>query len=370
LLAAGSRHPLEIEQMGEHLLAGELGVEAEVLRQVAEPAAQRLRVGQDVRAVQLDAARGRLEEAGEDPHEGGLAGAVGSEQAEHPGRDVEIDSLQGRHRARVDFHQVADGQHARDPPCGLYAGCSTRVTLSARGADSMIPTMKTSKPSRRSSVAVLSCLSAALLLGSMRPALAADAPADPPAARPDFQKENAAWRQDRDKGLRDENGWLTLVGLYWLDEGENKIGSDAGNKVIFPEGKAPAVAGTLVRHGKEVRLNPAPGAGITVDGKPVTAPLDLKVDAQGKPTLLHLGSVSFFVIQRGDKVGIRMKDSQSPALASFRGLDYFPLQTTWRVEARFEPHQPAKKIPIANVLGQVADEESPGSVVFDWQGKT
>jgi len=230
--------------------------------------------------------------------------------------------------------------------------------------------MKTSKPSRRSSVAVLSCLSAALLLGSMRPALAADAPADPPAARPDFQKENAAWRQDRDKGLRDENGWLTLVGLYWLDEGENKIGSDAGNKVIFPEGKAPAVAGTLVRHGKEVRLNPAPGAGITVDGKPVTAPLDLKVDAQGKPTLLHLGSVSFFVIQRGDKVGIRMKDSQSPALASFRGLDYFPLQTTWRVEARFEPHQPAKKIPIANVLGQVADEESPGSVVFDWQGKT
>jgi uncharacterized protein (DUF1684 family) len=225
----------------------------------------------------------------------------------------------------------------------------------------------TPKPSIRRLATVLTTV---LLAASLRPALAADAPADPPAARPDFQKENAAWRQERDKGLRDENGWLTLVGLYWLDEGENKIGSDAGNKVIFPEGKAPAVAGTLVRHGKEVQLNPAPGAGITVDGKPVTAPLNLQVDAQGKPTLLHLGSVSFFVIQRGDKMGIRMKDSQSPALAAFRGLDYFPLQMSWRVEARFEPHKPAKKIPIANVLGQVSDEESPGSVVFDWQGKT
>src|SRR5262249_1164111 len=115
---------------------------------------------------------------------------------------------------------------------------------------------------------------------------------------------------------------------------------------------------------------PAPGAGITVAGKPVTAPLDLAVDAQGRPTQLHLGSVSFFVIQRGEKVGIRMKDSRSPALAAFRGLDYFPVQTAWRVEARSEPYTPAKKIPIANVLGQVNDEESPGAVVFEHAGKT
>lgn len=219
------------------------------------------------------------------------------------------------------------------------------------------------------STAAVSFLSAALLLAALRPAGAADSPSAQ-TVKPDYQHEIAAWRQDRDKGLRDQNGWLTLVGLYWLDEGENKIGSDAGNKVIFPEGKAPAVAGTLVRHGKEVQLQPAPGAGITVAGKPVTAPLAVQADPQGKPPVLQLGSVSFFVIERGDKVGIRMKDSQSPALAAFRGLDYFPLQPTWRVEARFEPYTPAKKIPIANVLGQIADEDSPGAVVFDWQGKT
>jgi uncharacterized protein len=193
------------------------------------------------------------------------------------------------------------------------------------------------------------------------------------APEPAYQKEIAAWQQDRDKGLRDENGWLTLVGLFWLDEGENKIGSDAGNKVIFPEGTAPAVAGSLVRQGKEVRLVPAPGApgaGLTVDGKPVTAPLTLAKDAEGKPTLMHLGSLTFFIIERGDKVGVRVKDSKSPALAAFHGLDYFPVQPAWRVNARFEPYKPAKKIPIANVLGQISDEDSPGAVVFDWQGKT
>jgi uncharacterized protein (DUF1684 family) len=215
-----------------------------------------------------------------------------------------------------------------------------------------------------------------LLLGSLRPVAADDPPKSP--EKPDYPHEIQAWHQERDKGLRDENGWLTLVGLYWLDEGENKIGSDPGNKVILPEGRSPAVAATLVRQGKEVRLKPAPGAGITIDGKAVTEPRVISGDPSGdagksgaeKPAILHLGSLTFFVIQRGDRVGVRVKDSKSPALAAFRGLEYFPVQPPWRVEARFEPYKPAKKIPIANVLGQVSDEDSPGAVVFDWHGKT
>ena len=210
---------------------------------------------------------------------------------------------------------------------------------------------------------------AAVLACAVRPALAAEAVKE--AAQPDYQHEMEAWRADRDKGLRDENGWLTLVGLFWLDEGENKVGSDAGsNRVILPEDKAPALAGTLVRHGKEVKLNPAPGGGITVEGKPVTEPLALTRDATGKPTLLQLGSLTLFVIERGDKVGVRVKDSRSPALAAFRGLDFYPVHPAWRIDARFEPYKPAKKVPIANVLGQVTDEDSPGAVVFDRQGKT
>jgi uncharacterized protein len=220
-----------------------------------------------------------------------------------------------------------------------------------------------------------------LALAAARPGLAAG-PANGPAAGKAaaaaqaqvpggdaYRQEIEHWKETREAGLRREDGWLTLVGLFWLDPGENRFGSGAGNRVIFPEGTAPAVAGTLVRHGKEVTVQAAPGAGLTHDGKPVDT-LALKSDAEGKPTVLALGSLRFYVIQRGDKVGVRVKDTKSPALAAFHGIDRFPLRPDWRVEARFERYDPPKQIPVANILGQVADTPSPGAVVFEKDGRT
>ncbi|HEX7181224.1 MAG TPA: DUF1684 domain-containing protein [Thermoanaerobaculia bacterium] len=227
---------------------------------------------------------------------------------------------------------------------------------------------------RRARLAVL--LAGGVLLSLLRPAAGAGAP-ETVAPDTSYRQEIETWRKDRFDGLKSEDGWFSLVGLFWLDEGENRFGSDPGvNKVILPEGRSPKVAGAFVREGKSVRVKAEPGAprapreDITLDGKPVTGAMELKSDATGKPTVLRLGSLSFHVIERGDKIGVRVKDSRSPALAAFHGLDYFPIQPAWRIEARFEPYQPAKKVPIPNVLGQVSDEPSPGAVVFDWQGKT
>jgi uncharacterized protein len=192
------------------------------------------------------------------------------------------------------------------------------------------------------------------------------------AAKPDlaaWQKQLDTWKKERTESLKREDGWLTLVGLYWLKPGENRFGSDPGNPVILPKGKSPAVAGTLVRDGEAVTLNVQPGVALTADGKPVTASLPLTTDAKSKPTVLELGSLSFYAIQRGDRVGVRIKDKESPERAAFKGVDTFTSDPRWRVVARFEPYKD-KKIPITNILGQVAQETSPGAVVFDWQGKT
>src|SRR3954468_23363876 len=119
---------------------------------------------------------------------------------------------------------------------------------------------------------------------------AADAKA-PAAGRPDptaYRKEVEAWRQERLTSLKKEDGWLTLVGLYWLKPGENRFGSDPGNPVILPAGKAPAVAGTLTRDGDTIRLNVQPGVELTADGKPATPGMTVNVDASGKPTILQL----------------------------------------------------------------------------------
>src|SRR6185503_16113329 len=101
-----------------------------------------------------------------------------------------------------------------------------------------------------------------------------------------YRKEIETWRQERNDGLKKDDGWLTLVGLYWLKPGENRFGSDPGNPVILPKGKAPAVAGTLTREGDAVRLTVEPGVGLTADGKPATPGMTVSAGADGKPPVL------------------------------------------------------------------------------------
>lgn len=184
-----------------------------------------------------------------------------------------------------------------------------------------------------------------------------------------WRQEVEAFRKDRVESLKKEDGWFTLVGLSWLEEGENRFGSDPEGPVVLPEGKSPRVAGVLVRKGDKVSVRVNPGAKVTSGGKPVIR-MDLVSDAEGDPTVLEMGSVSFYVIQRGDKVGVRIKDKESAALKAFHGLDTYPIQPAWRVEARFEPYDPPKTVGIPNILGQVTDTPAPGAVVFERDGKT
>jgi uncharacterized protein len=187
--------------------------------------------------------------------------------------------------------------------------------------------------------------------------------------RETYRKEIETWRQERNEGLKKEDGWLTLVGLYWLKPGENRFGSDPGNPVILPEGKAPGVAGVLVREGDAVTVRVEPGVTVTADGQEIKPGMPLAADTTGKPTVLELGSLRFYVIQRGDRLGVRIKDRESAVRANFKGLDNYPIQPEWRVVARFEPYKD-KKLPIANIVGQVTDTPSPGAVVFSREGKT
>jgi uncharacterized protein len=83
--------------------------------------------------------------------------------------------------------------------------------------------------------------------------------------------------------------------------------------------------------------------------------------------VVRAGSISFFVIKRGDRLGIRVKDSASSVRKNFQGLKFFPISPEFRFQAKFIPN--VKKIPILNVLGQTDLEESPGIVEFTCRGQ-
>lgn len=127
--------------------------------------------------------------------------------------------------------------------------------------------------------------------------------------------------------------------------------------------------GAFVVKDGAVRFETPQEKAFSVEGKPVSS-LDLKSDMDGSPMILHLGSLGFQIIKRGDKIGLRVKDKDNPDRLNFQGTQFYPADLKWRIEARFEPYNPPKPVPITNVLGMESGETSPGAVVFEVDGHT
>ena len=190
-----------------------------------------------------------------------------------------------------------------------------------------------------------------------------------PMPGPFFMKALKEWRKGRVASLVSEDGWLTLVGLYWLEPGENSIGTDPGSRVVLPEAKAPRQAGALVLEGGKVRARLVAGSGITVEGKPFVEG-EARTDENGAPDVFRVGTVSFYVIRRGERFGVRVKDSKSPVRSSFPGIEYYRADSSYRILAHYVPYDPPKEVEIPSVLGTTEIERCPGYAEFEIEGKT
>lgn len=197
-------------------------------------------------------------------------------------------------------------------------------------------------------------------------ALAASA-ADPTGGA-GYREEVESWRAEREAGLKADDGWLTLVGLDWLKEGANSFGSAKGNAIVLP-GSAPARAGTFEHRAGKTTVSIEKGVRARMGGQPA-ARHEMGLGGGGaKPDVLEIGTLSMFVIRRGERYAVRVRDKQSPTRSSFKGLDWFPVDESYRIEARFVPHGAEKRIPIPNVLGTVSPMKSPGKAVFELHGR-
>jgi uncharacterized protein len=189
---------------------------------------------------------------------------------------------------------------------------------------------------------------------------------------PSYADSIRTWQADRQERLRSKTGWLTVAGLFWLEPGENTFGTAPDNRIVLPAGSAPARAGSFVletgANGGTVTLHADPGAQTKIGDTPVTVRI-LAGDDTGEPDVVSLGRLSLFVIRRGGRVGIRMKDPESPIRKSFRGLEYFPIDPACRVSAEFNPITPPQKIPVPNILGYADSMLVPGRLVFTLKGK-
>jgi uncharacterized protein (DUF1684 family) len=74
-------------------------------------------------------------------------------------------------------------------------------------------------------------------------------------------------------------------------------------------------------------------------------------------------------IVRGDRVGLRLYDTESKARKEFHGLKWYPIDSKYKVQAKFTPFESGKTYPIKNVLGDTQNWRSPGFVTFSLDGK-
>jgi uncharacterized protein len=180
-------------------------------------------------------------------------------------------------------------------------------------------------------------------------------------------------RERRDASLRDPMGWLTLVGLHWLTTGEQRFGSDLGGEIVMhaEDGAVPALAGRLDLANGEVRVHPAVGLPLAVNGEPVPDGLRLADDEEDEPTVLELASLRMYLIRRGeDRLALRVKDVASEALRAFAGLDYYPIDPQWRVTGWLMPATPGASIQVPDIVGDALALPTPGDVVFERGGAT
>jgi uncharacterized protein len=181
-----------------------------------------------------------------------------------------------------------------------------------------------------------------------------------------YEQEIAKWRQQREAELKADNSWLTVAGLFFLNQGKNTFGSGPLNDIVLPV-DAPADAGVLEFDGSKITLRA--NAPLVVNGTPITT-TELKPAAEGKPAdLVTMGSLTMFVHKSGDRLAIRLRDTNSEIRRNFTGLKWFPPNEAYKVTGKFEPYRTPKAVRVPNILGDLEPYTAPGVVSFRLNGE-
>ncbi|MEO8593579.1 MAG: DUF1684 domain-containing protein [Candidatus Solibacter sp.] len=165
-----------------------------------------------------------------------------------------------------------------------------------------------------------------------------------------YQTEIAEWRRQRVENLKKDGGWLSVAGLFWLHEGANTVGRAEGNEIVLPDG--PGKAGMFEWHGGKVTVK--------LDG----TVREVRPDSDD---VVKVGRLSLYVIQRSEKMGIRLKDPDAGYRRNFKGIENYPVKEEYRVTAKWVAAP--QKMPILNMIGQTEYVDSPGYAEFKLNGQ-
>jgi uncharacterized protein len=165
---------------------------------------------------------------------------------------------------------------------------------------------------------------------------------------PNYARDVERYRAQREASLKQDDSWLTVVGLFRLKEGDNRVGSGEANEIALPEPVAAHAGKITFSKGQAIYY---------AEGRPGTI-LRPNVD------VITVGTVKFFVIKRGEESFIRVKDNNSKIRRDFTGLKWFPIDASWKIEAKFTPYEKPKTLLFDSQNGVKQPMQSPGFATF------
>jgi uncharacterized protein len=185
------------------------------------------------------------------------------------------------------------------------------------------------------------------------------------AAQSTYRAQVEKWRRAYEATLKSDDGWLTVTGLFWLHEGENKFGSDPLNDIVVTEGNVPAELGSFNMHDGKIEVTISPGVQIKMKGQTVQSAAILP-DSEDR---LALGDLSLLVHKSGERYAVRVRDKNSKLRKNFAGVSWFPIDEHYRVTAKFVPYDPPHELEIQNLAGDTLKIPSPGYAEFTLAGE-
>ncbi len=187
-------------------------------------------------------------------------------------------------------------------------------------------------------------------------------------AQSSYKESIEKWRKQREASLVSDTGWTTVVGLFWLKEGDSTVGADPKSRVELPAGSAPAKVGVIRFRKGKITFSAETGVRVTSAGQPVTS-IEMIPDTPGPATVIEVNDLSMFVVARGTRYGIRLRDKNSPYRKQFKGLRWYPVDESWRLKAKWVPYPPGRRLAIESITGDTEQEPSPGYAAFRVAGK-
>jgi uncharacterized protein len=166
--------------------------------------------------------------------------------------------------------------------------------------------------------------------------------------KPDYLQSIIERRSAREKRLvANPRNWFSLVGLFPLFEGENFLGGDALNSINIPGLSSSQVATLKFSQGKVTLVETS---GDLLLNNSLAISRIIQSDHDPEPDLLSLGPIQIMLLQRGKRFLLRAWDSQSDQVKNFKGLNYFRVDPSWRIKARYSPFKEPRPLPVEDAI--------------------